>query len=142
MQIVEELKAKLENASPEEIKALEQNEDPVYWFLLLAEYPEFAPDHSWWFALRHHYDLPWSQLLARQPQFEKYCHWEILSRLALVQLADRAPEIFQSHFSQELAHDLYAFLTPLEKSCLLTQLPEYADFMDRDELAEDFCIGN
>ena len=28
MKVVEELKAKLENASPEEIKALQQNEDP------------------------------------------------------------------------------------------------------------------
>ena len=44
MKIIEELKAKRENASSEEIKALEQNEDPIYWFLLLAEYPEFAPD--------------------------------------------------------------------------------------------------
>ena len=36
MKIVEELKAKLENASPEEIKILEQSEDPIDWFLLLA----------------------------------------------------------------------------------------------------------
>ena len=44
MKIIEELKAKLENASAEEIKALQQNENPIYWFLLLTEYPEFAPD--------------------------------------------------------------------------------------------------
>ena len=40
MKIVKELKAKLETANPEEIKTLEQNENPAYWFLLLAEYPE------------------------------------------------------------------------------------------------------
>ena len=76
MKIIEELKTKLENASAEEIKALEQNENPIYWFLLLGEYPEFAPDSSWWFDLRNRCDLPWSQLLAAQPQFEKYCQWE------------------------------------------------------------------
>ena len=75
MKIVEELKAKLENASAEEIKALQQNEDPIYWFLLLAEYPEFTPDSNWWFALRKRCDLPWSKLLAAQPQFEIYFDW-------------------------------------------------------------------
>ena len=86
MIIVEELKAKLENASSEGIKALEQTEDPIYWFLLLAEYPEFAPESGWWFALRNRCDLPWSQLLAAQPRFEKYCHWESVSRLELMLL--------------------------------------------------------
>ena len=142
MKVVEELKAKLENASPEEIKALEQNENPIYWFLLLAEYPEFAPDSSWWFDLRNRCDLPWSKLLAQQPQFEKYCHWESVSRLELILLAYRAPEIFQRRFPQGRAHDLYAFLTSLEKSCLLSQLPEYAEFIDWDEINAEFSIGN
>ena len=140
--VVEELKAKLENASPEEIKALQQNEDPIYWFLLLAEYPEFAPESDWWFALQNHCDLPWSQLLAAQPQFEKYCHWESVSRLELVLLAYRAPEIFKRKFPQGRAHDLYAFLTPLEKSSLLSQLPEYADQVDWDEINAEFSVGN
>ena len=43
MNIVEELKRKLENADSDEIRVLEQTEEAVYWFLLLAEYPEFAP---------------------------------------------------------------------------------------------------
>ena len=141
MKIVEELKAKLENASAEEIKALQQNENPIYWFLLLGEYPKFAPDSSWWFALCNRCDLPWSQLLADQPQFEEYCHWESVSRLELILLAYRAPEIFKRKFPQGRAHDLYAFLTSLEKSCLLSQLPEYAEFIDWDEINAEFSIG-
>ena len=142
MTIVEELKGKLENASSEEISALEQSENPIYWFLLLAEYPEFAPDSDWWFALYNRCDLPWSQLLAAQPQFEKYCHWESVSRLELFLLAYRAPEIFQRRFPQGREYDLYAFLTPLEKSCLLSRLPEYDEFIDWDEINAEFSIGN
>ena len=142
MKVVEELKAKLENISSEEIKALQQNEDPIYWFLLLAEYPEFAPESSWWFDLRNRCDLPWSKLLAAQPQFEKYCHWESVSRLDLMLLAHRAPEIFKRKFPQGRAHDLYAFLTPLEKAHLLINVPEYADQVDWDELNAEFSIGN
>ena len=138
MEIVEELKAKLENASPEEIKALQQNENPIYWFLLLAEYPEFSPESNWWFALRNRCDLPWSKLLAQQPQFEKYCYWESVSRLDLIILAYRAPEIFQRKFPQGRAHDLYAFLTPLEKSCLLAKLPEFAEQIDWNEIQAEF----
>ena len=142
MKIVEELKAKLENAAAEEIKDLQQNEDPVYWFLLLAEYPEFAPDSSWWFGLRNRCDLPWSRLLAKQPQFEKYCHWESVSRLELMLLAYQALEIFKRLFPQGRAHDLYAFLTPLEKDHLLIEVPEYADQVDWNELNAEFSIGN
>ena len=141
MIIVEELKAKLENASSEGIKALEQTEDPIYWFLLLAEYPEFAPESGWWFALRNRCDLPWSQLLAAQPRFEKYCHWESVSRLDLMLLAYQAPEIFQRHFPQGRAHDLYAFLTPQEKSCLLAKLPEFAEQIDWNEIQAEFEVG-
>ena len=141
MKIAEELKEKLENASAETIKAMEQNENPVYWFLLLAEYPKFSPDSNWWFDLRNRCDLPWSQLLAAQPQFEEYCHWESVSRLELVLLAYRAPEIFKRKFPQGRAHDLYAFLTPLEKSCLLVQLPEYANLIEMEDLADEFGIG-
>lgn len=141
MKIIEELKAKLENASAEEIKILEQSEDPIYWFLLLAEYPEFVPDNSWWFALCNRCDLPWSQLLTKQPQFEKYCHWESVSRLELMLLAYRAPEIFSRKFPFGQAHDLYAFLTPLEKSFLLAQIPEYANLIEMEDLNDEFGIG-
>ena len=141
MKIVEELKAKLENASSEGIKALAQTEDPIYWLLLLAEYPEFAPESDWWFALRNRCDLPWSQLLAAQPRFEKYCHWESVSRLELLLLAYRAPEIFQWKFPQGRAHDLYAFLTPQEKSGLLLQLTEYEEFIDWNEINMEFSVG-
>ncbi len=142
MKIVEELKAKLENASAGSVKSLQQTEDPIYWFLLLAESPEFAPESDWWFALHNRCDLPWSKLLAAQPQFEKYCHWESVSRLELVLLAYQAPELFRRKFPQGRAHDLYAFLTSLEKSCLLSQLPEYAEFIDWDEINAEFSIGN
>ena len=142
MKIIEELKAKLENASPEEIKALQQNEDPIYWFLLLAEYPEFAPDRDWWLKLYDRCNLPWSQLLAAQPQFEKFCHWESVNRLELVLLALRAPEIFQRRFPQGRAHDLYAFLTPMEKIRLMAQHPEYAEFVDWDEIDAALSGGN
>ena len=141
MKIVEELKEKLENASSEGIKALQQSEDPIYWLLLLAEYPELAPDSGWWFALRNRCDLPWSKLLTQQPQFEKYCHWESVSRLELMLLAYQAPEIFQRHFPQGRAHDLYAFLTPLEKSCLLAKLPEFAEQIDWNEIQAEFEVG-
>ena len=114
MNVVEELKRKLENADADEISALEQTEEPAYWFLLLAEYPEFAPDGMWWFGLRNHCDLPWSQLLAAQPRFVRFCFWENVSRLELVLLAYRAPKIFKRHFPKGRPHDLYAFLTPQE----------------------------
>ena len=140
MQIVEELKTKLENSG--DIQTLQQTEDPVYWFLLLAEYPEFAPEGDWWFNLRNRSDLPWSKLLAAQPQFEKYCHWDSVSRLELMILAYRVPEIFKRKFPQGRAHDLYAFLTPLEKAHLLIEIPEYADQVDWDELNKEFSIGN
>jgi hypothetical protein len=140
MKIVEELKAKLENASPEEIKILEQSEDPIYWFLLLAEYPEFAPDSSWWFDLRNRCDLPWSKLLAQQPQFEKYCHWESVSRLDLMLLAFKAPEIFKRKFPCGRAHDLEAFLTLSEKVRLLIEIPEYAEQVDWEELNAGLSI--
>ena len=140
MKIVEELKAKLENASPEEIKILEQSEDPIYWFLLLAESPEFAPESDWWFALHNRCVLPWSKLLAAQPQFEKYCHWESVSRLELVLLAYQAPELFRRKFPQGRAHDLDAFLTPSEKAHLLIEIPEYAEQVDWEELNAGLSI--
>ena len=142
MRIVEELKRKIENADATEKAKLYQTEDPVYWFLLLAEYPEFAPEKKWWFDLRHRSDLPWSKLLAKQPQFEKYCHWESVSRLDLMLLAFKAPEIFKRKFPRGRVHDLYAFLTASEKAHLLIEIPEYADQVDWDELNAELSIGN
>ena len=142
MKVVEELKREVENADAEKLELLQKSEDPVYWFLLLAEYPDFAPDSNWWFALRNRCDLPWSQLLAAQPQFEKYCHWESVSRLDLMILAFKAPEIFKRKFPCGRAHDLYAFLTASEKAHLLIEIPEYADQVDWDELNAEFSIGN
>ena len=140
MRIVEELKRKLENADATEKANLQQTEDPVYWFLLLAEYPEFAPEKKWWFDLRYRSDLPWSTLLAAQPEFEKYCHWESVSRLDLMLLAFKAPEIFKRKFPCGRAHDLYAFLTASEKAHLLIEIPEYAEQVDWEELNAGLSI--
>lgn len=138
--IVEELKRDVENADAEKLDFLQQSVNPVYWFLLLSEYPEFAPESSWWFDLRNRCDLPWSKLLAAQPQFEKYCHWESVSRLELMLLAERVPEIFNRKFPFGNMQDLYAFLTPLEKSFLLAQLPEYANLIEMEDLNDEFGI--
>ena len=78
MKVVEELKRDVENADAEKLDFLQQSVNPVYWFLLLVEYPEFAPEGSWWFALRNRCDLPWSKLLAAQPQFAIHCDFEQL----------------------------------------------------------------
>ena len=140
MKVVDELKKKIENADAKKLEFLQESEDPVYWFLLLAEYPEFAPEKKWWFDLRHRSDLPWSKLLAKQPQFEKYCHWESVSRLDLMLLAFKAPELFKRKFPLGRAHDLEAFLTPSEKVHLLIEVPEYADQVDWDELNAGLSI--
>ena len=139
--IVDELKKNLEHADAEKLEFLQQSVNPVYWFLLLAEHPEFTPNHDWWFNLQNRCDLPWSKLLAKQPQLEKYCHWESVSRLELMLLADRAPEIFNRKFPFGNMQDLYAFLTPLEKSFLLAQLPEYANLIEMEDLNDEFGIG-
>ncbi len=141
MKIVEELKRDVENADVEKLKFLQQSVNPVYWFLLLAEYPKFEPDSDWWFNLSTRSNLPWSKLLAKQPQFEKYCHWESVSRLELMLLAARAPEFFKRKFPFGNMQDLYAFLTPSEKSFLLAQVPEYANLIEMQDLNDEFGIG-
>ena len=124
-----------------DIVMLGKDPDPRYWFLFLKSHPKFAPDSNWWFDLRNRCDLPWSQLLAAQPQFEEYWHWESVSRVEIILLAYRAPEIFKRKFPQGRAHDLYSILTSLEKSRLLSQLPEYAEYVDWDEINAEFSIG-
>ena len=75
---IDELKKhpELANSPGYEMEELRKAVDPVYWFLLLMEQPQFAPPRDWWFELRHRSDLPWARLLAAQPQFEGHCHWE------------------------------------------------------------------
>ena len=140
MKVIEELKRDVENADAEKLDFLQQSVNPVYWFLLLTEYPEFEPPSDWWFALRNRCDLPWSKLLAAQPQFEEHCHLESVNRLELMLLAYRAPEIFSRKFPFGNMQDLYAFLTPLEKSCLLAQLPEYANLIEMEDLSDEFSV--
>ena len=135
---IDELKKhpKLANSSGYETEELLKAVDPVYWFLLLMEQPQFAPPHGWWFNLRHRSDLPWAQLLAAQPQFEEHCHWESVSRGELVKLAFLEPELFARKFPQGYWRDLYAFLTPLELVWLLCDVPQAADELDMTDAAD------
>ena len=125
-----------------EIDELLETVDPVYWFFLLMEQPQFAPVEEWWFGLRRRSDLPWAKLLAAQPQFEDRVPWESVSRLDLVELYYLAPAIFNKNFPQGRPWDLYAFLTPREKENLLRDLPQLENQVDWEELTEQWDIGN
>jgi len=115
---------------------------PAEWFYLLIAQPQFAPQDKWWYELRVFSNLPWAKLLAEQPQFEEQCSWESVSRLELVKLACMAPAIFGRRFPKGHPWDLYAFLTPLEKQLLLTDLPQLEHQVDWDELDAEWSIGN
>ena len=119
-----------------ELQKLYAEADPIMWFLLLAEQPQFAPPHDWWFNLRHRTDLPWARLLAVQPQFEGYCHWESVGRGELVKLAFLTQDLFARKFPHGHWHDLYAFLTPQELAGLLCDVPQAAELLDMDDVAE------
>ena len=142
MNVVEELKAKLENANTQIIEDLQRSEDAVYWFLLLAEYPQFAPKKDWWFNLRNRCDLPWSTLLAKQEQFTEYCHIESLSCLEVLLLSFKAPKIYASLFPETTPWNLYSFLTPTEKAGLLIELPLLEEKVNWNKLAEELTIAN
>jgi hypothetical protein len=126
----------LANTPGYDLNALYMDGDPVMWFLFLMEQPQFAPPHDWWFNLRHSSDLPWARLLAVQPQFEEYCHWESVGRGELVKLAFLAPELFTRKFPRGHWADLYAFLTPLELAGLLCDVPQAAELLDMDDVAQ------
>ena len=126
----------LADTSGYELKKLYAEADPIMWFLLLAEQPQFAPPHDWWFELRHRTDLPWARLLAVQPQFEEHCHWESVGRGELVKLAFLASELFARKFPHGHWHDLYAFLTPMELVGVLCDVPQAADKLDMGDVAQ------
>ena len=123
---IDELKKhpELANSPGYEMEELRKAVDPVYWFLLLMEQPQFAPPRDWWFELCHRSDLPWARLLAAQPQFEALCHWESVGRGELVKLAFLAPKLFARKFPQGYWRGLYAFLTPIELAGLLCDVPQ------------------
>ena len=135
---IDELKKhpELANSPGYEMEELRKAVDPVYWFLLLMKQPQFAPPHNWWFDLRHRSDLPWARLLASQPQFEGHCHWKSVSRCELVKLAFLAPDFFARKFPHGHWHDLYAFLTPHELVGVLCDVPQVAELLDMDDVAE------
>ena len=135
---IDELKKhpELANSPGYETEELLKAVDPVYWFHLLMKQPQFAPPHDWWFGLRHRSDLPWARLLATQPKFEEHCHWESVGRGELVKLAFLAPDLFARKFPQGHWHDLYAFLTPMELVGLLCDVPQAAELLDMDDVAQ------
>jgi len=126
----------LANSPGYETEVLQKAVDPVCWFLLLMEKPQLAPPHDWWFELRHRSDLPWARLLAAQPQFEAYCHWESVGRGELVKLAFLAPKLFARKFPQGHWRDLYAFLAPLELAGVLCDVPQAAELLDMEDVAK------
>ena len=135
---IDELKKQpeLANTPGYETEVLQEAVDPVYWFLLLMEQPQFAPPRNWWFNLRYRTDLPWARLLAAQPQFEEYCHWKSVSRGELVKLAFLASELFARKFPHGHWHDLYAFLTPTELAGVLCDVPQAAELLDMEDVAQ------
>ena len=118
------------------LKKLQRVGDPHAWFLLLMKQPQFSPPEEWWFGLQSRGDLPWGKLLAAQPQFEKYCRWETVSRLDLVELAILAPELFAHKFPNVRWRDLCAFLTAAEWRHLLCDVPEADKHLDMEEACE------
>ncbi len=128
----------LANTPGYELDMLVEEGDPIDWFLLLMEQPQLAPDDEWWFNNKqvNPVPLPWGKLLARRPEFEKYCRWETVSRLDLVELAFLAPEIFERNFPNGKWHDLYAFLTPQEVARLLSDAPQAVEKLDMEEVAK------
>ncbi len=141
---IDELKKNpdLANTPGYETDKLRESADAACWFLLLMEQPQFSPPDKWWFELWKRCDLPWAELLAKQPQFESRCHWESVSRLELVKLTYMAPAIFAKHFPKGLPSHLYKLLTPMEKQLLLSDLPQWEHTVDWDELDEEWDNGN
>ena len=118
------------------LDTLRRKGDPYAWFLLLIKQPQLAPPEEWWSGLWRHSLLPWGRLLAAQPRFEKYCPWEAVSRLDLVELAVLAPELFARKFPQGRWHDLCAFLTTAEWRSLLRYVPDVDRHLDMDAVRE------
>lgn len=124
----------LANAPGYELEELYAADEPVAWFLLLMEQPQFEPPGDWWFELRNRAGLPWARLLAAQPRFETHCDWASVGRGELVKLAFLAPELFARKFPEGRWHDLYAFLTPHEIMSVLMEAPAADEHFDMDEV--------
>ena len=125
-----------------ELETLRRDGEPYAWFLLLIKQPQFAPPQEWWDELWRWSSLPWGQLLAAQPQFEKYCPWESVSRLELVKLALLAPEIFARRFPGGQWRDLCSFLTTPEWRHLLTDVPDADKYLDINAVREKLSIND
>ena len=123
-----------------ELNVLQREGEPYGWFLLLMTQPQLAPPPEWWIDLWRLSTLPWGQLLAAQPQFEKYCPWESVSRLELVKLALLVPEIFARHFPGGRWRDLCPFLTTPEWRHLLADVPDAEKYLDMDAVREKLSV--
>lgn len=128
----------LANAPGYELEELYAAGEPVAWFLLLMEQPQFEPPGDWWFELRNRAGLPWARLLAAQPRFETHCDWASVGRGELVKLAFLAPELFARKFPEGRWHDLYAFLTPHEIMSVLMEAPAADEHLAKLKVAAMF----
>ena len=124
------------------LDTLRRKGEPYAWFLLLMKQPQFAPPEEWWSGLWRHSLLPWGRLLAVQPRFEKYCQWEAVSRLDLVELALLAPKLFARKFPQGHWRDLCAFLTAAEWRCLLRDVPGADKYFDMKEVRKKLSVND
>ena len=124
------------------LQTLQRKGEPYAWFQLLMKQPQFAPPEEWWNYLWRWSSLPWGRLLAAQPQFEKYCPWESVSRLELVELALLAPDIFARQFPQGRWRDLCAFLTAAEWRQLLSDVPDADKLFDMDAVRKKLSVND
>ena len=124
------------------LDVLQRDGEPYAWFLLLIKQPQLAPPDEWWHDLWRWSRLPWGQLLAAQPQFEKYCCWESVSRLELVKLAWLAPEIFTRQFPGGTWRDLCSFLTSSEWRQLLIDIPDADKYLDMSAVREKLSAND
>ena len=76
------------------------------WFQILIEQPQFEKYFDW-FAYRDDFSACWSQLLASQPQFASRICWWYVTRLELVAMYYRCPDIVRAQFPTGDAKELF-----------------------------------
>ena len=104
------------------------------WFQILIEQPQFEKYFDW-FAYRDDFSACWSQLLASQPQFASRICWWYVTRLELVAMYYRCPDIVRAQFPTGDAKELVKFFTSTEISGLLSMLPQAEELFDWKEIA-------
>ncbi len=110
-----------------DLRKIGENIEPVDWFFLLMEQPQFECYFDWR-KCRKYTNLPWARLLEKQPQFAEKCPWKHVDRLELVSMYFCCPEIVKAKFPDGVVLALSKFLTGTEISLLLGDLPQ-AEFL-------------